>query len=283
MFKSQFIKSIIEIHQYYQLNNYSNNEFLSMIDKCFQIKKTTFYDWFNDDNIINAGIIYENNNKLINNAIETFVINLFNENNKIGIKTIKNKIKNNFKFSINNKSISYIFYKNNVKHKNIKQFDFHKDNIKNEKKNTKFLEINDEQIQFILNNKNEKIKRIIKIFFDKFKINIHQKQIVDIMNKNKIEIKSFFKSSPTIINYILKSIDENKINTVNKIKQSIFTDYKINISTQFIYNVLKKNNYVYKKFKFNNNPYSIDEQVDQYKKIIIKHNKKNINNCISDR
>ena len=102
------------------------------------------------------GIIYENNNKLINNAVETFVINLFNENNKIGIKTIKNKIKNNFKFSINNKSISYIFYKNNVKHKNIKQFDFHKDNIKNEKKNTKFLEINDEQIQFILNKKNNK-------------------------------------------------------------------------------------------------------------------------------
>ena len=75
------------------MNNYSNNKFLSMIDKCFQIKKTTFYDWFNDDNIINAGIIYENNNKLINNAVETFIINLFNENNKIGIKTIKNKIK----------------------------------------------------------------------------------------------------------------------------------------------------------------------------------------------
>jgi hypothetical protein len=100
-----------------------------MINKCFQIKKTTFYDWLNNDEIVNAGVIYENNNKLINNAVETFIINLFNENNKIGIKTIKNKIKNNFKFSINNKSIYYIFHKNNIKHKNVKHVDFYKDNI----------------------------------------------------------------------------------------------------------------------------------------------------------
>ena len=44
------------------------------------------------------------------------------------------------------------------------------------------------------------------------------------MNKNKIEIKSYFKSSPTIIKYILKSIDENKIYTVKKIKQLIFDE-----------------------------------------------------------
>ena len=63
MFDLQFIKFIIQVHQYYQLNNYSNNEFLSMIDECFQIKKTTFYDWLNNDDIVNADIIYENNNK----------------------------------------------------------------------------------------------------------------------------------------------------------------------------------------------------------------------------
>ena len=101
------------------------------------------------------------------------------------------------------------------------------------------------------------------------------------MNKNKIEIKSYFKSSPTIIKYILKSIDENKIYTVKKIKQLIFDEFKTNISTQLIYNILKKNDYVYKKFKFNNNPYSNDEQVEQFKNIIKTHNKDNINNCIS--
>ena len=49
MFDSQFIKSIIEVHHYYQSNNYNNSEFLLMIDKCFQIKKTTFYDWLNNN------------------------------------------------------------------------------------------------------------------------------------------------------------------------------------------------------------------------------------------
>ncbi len=58
--------------------NYSNNDFLLMIDKCFNIKKTTFYDWLNNDDITNADTIFENqnNNKLINYAVETFIINL---------------------------------------------------------------------------------------------------------------------------------------------------------------------------------------------------------------
>ena len=101
------------------------------------------------------------------------------------------------------------------------------------------------------------------------------------MNKNKIEIKSFFKSSPTIVQYITKFVDENKINTVKQIKELIFKEFIIDISTQLIYNILKKNDYVYKKFKFNNNPYSNEEQVEQFEKIIKTHNKKNINNCVS--
>jgi hypothetical protein len=51
-----------------------------MIDKCSSIKKTTFYNWLNDNDIINSDIIYENNNKLINVAIETFVLNLITNN-----------------------------------------------------------------------------------------------------------------------------------------------------------------------------------------------------------
>ncbi len=279
MYNLQFIKYIIEVYNYYQSNNYKNSEFLLMIDKCFQIKKTTFYDWLNNDDIINFNIIFENNNKLINDVVETFVVNLYNKNNKIGIKTIKKEIKNNFKFTINNKSINYIFYKFNLKHKNIKKNDFYKN--KSKKDNVKILKITEEQKLFILDNKNENIKKIIDLFKNKFNINIHQKQIVDIMNINKIGIKSFFKSSPTIINHILKLVDDNKIYTVKQIKQLIFDEFKTNISVQLIYNILKKNDYVYKKFKFNNNPYSNDEQVDQFKKIIKTHNKNNINNCIS--
>ena len=114
MFNLQFIKSIIEVHNHYKSNNFSNDSFLIMIDKCFNIKKTTFYDWMNNDDIINAEIIYENNNELINTAVEKFIIDLFNNNSKIKIKNIKNKIKDNFKITINNKSIYYILLKNNL-------------------------------------------------------------------------------------------------------------------------------------------------------------------------
>ena len=98
----------------------------------------------------------------------------------------------------------------------------------------------------------------------------------------KINLKlNLFKSSPIIINFILKSIDNNKTITVKQIKKLILDEYKIDISVQLIYNILKNNNYVYKKFKFNNNPYSIDEQVSQFENVIKTHNKDNINNCIS--
>ncbi len=53
---------------------------------------------------------------------------IYKNNKNVGIKNIKKQVKNNFKFRINNKSIHYIFYKNNIKHKNIKKIDFYKDN-----------------------------------------------------------------------------------------------------------------------------------------------------------
>ena len=78
------------------------------------------------------------------------------------------------------------------------------------------------------------------MFYSEFKINIHQKQIVNLMNEHKIKIKSFFKSSPEIIEFILKSIRDNKIYTVKQIKDLILTEYHIEVSTQLIYNILKK-------------------------------------------
>jgi len=97
MFKLQFMKSIIELYSHYKSNNFSNRDFLIAIDKCFGIKKTTFYDWLNNDDINNAKIIYENKNKLINPAVEKYIVDLFNKNSKIKIKNIKNKINDYFK------------------------------------------------------------------------------------------------------------------------------------------------------------------------------------------
>ena len=227
MYNLQFQKSIINIHEYYQTNHYTNDEFLKMIDKCFNIKRTTFYNWLNDNDIINSDIIYENNNKLINAAVETFIINLITNNKNIGIKKIKNQIKLNLKISINNKSISFILHKNNIKHKNIKKIDIYDENKKYKQKNLKFNDINDEHKTFILDNKTKSIKDIIDLFYINYKIIIHQKQIIDIMHQNKIVIKSFFKSSPTIINFIIKTMNYNKITTVKELKELIFKELDI--------------------------------------------------------
>ena len=101
------------------------------------------------------------------------------------------------------------------------------------------------------------------------------------MHQNKLVVKSFFKSSPSLVNFIIKSMENNKILTVKEIKELIYKEFKLDISTQLIYNKLKENGYVYKKFKINNNPYKLEEQVEQFEKITEVHNSKNIDNCVS--
>ena len=54
----------------------------------------------------------------------------------------------------------------------------------------------------------------------------------------------------------------------------VFKEFKIDLSKQSIYNIFKKNNLTYKKIKFNNNPYTIDNQVKQLKEVNKKFNTK---------
>jgi hypothetical protein len=284
MDKIQFIKSIINIHDFYQTKSHKNSDFLLMIDKCFGIKKTTFYDWYNDDDIQNTPIIYENNNKLINIAVETFVVDLCNKNKTIGIKNIKKQINDNFKIKLNSKDINYILFKNDIKHKNIKIINFYEENKKIKKQNkikNNFIALDKDQLSFIISIKDKSPKEIIQLFNSKYNIFINERQIVDIMNKNKISVKSFFKSSPTIVSFILKTIEESKINTIEQIKDLIKKEFKIDVSIQLIYNILKKNDYVYKKYKLNKNPYSVEDQVKQFNVIVKDHNINNIDNCVS--
>jgi phosphohistidine phosphatase SixA len=42
------------------------------------------------------------------------------------------------------------------------------------------------------------------------------------LHQNKSVIKSFFKSSPSLVNFIIKTIDNNKIFTVKEIKELIW-------------------------------------------------------------
>ena len=107
----------------------------------------------------------------------------------------------------NFKTISYILHKNNIKHKNVKPIDVYKENKNYKKQQKVFININQENTKFILNNKDKNSNDIKNLFIKKFNSNISQKQIVDIVHKNKTSIKSFYKSSPHLIEYIKKSIN----------------------------------------------------------------------------
>jgi len=100
-------------------------------------------------------------------------------------------------------------FKNDIKHKNIKIINFYEENKKIKKQNkikNNFIALDKDQLSFIISIKDKSPKEIIKLFNSKYNIFINERQIVDIMNKNKISVKSFFKSSPTIVSFILKTI-----------------------------------------------------------------------------
>lgn len=124
---------------------------------------------------------------------------------------------------------------------------------------------------------NNKYKQqVLKIYHNrnnnKFKINIEQilyiyniarstlyewiKNKNDIMNDVKKKRKKIYKKlNDNIIQYICNYIDEYKQFKIKKLKKCIQKKFKISISKQSIYDVLKNNNYTYKKTKENHYPY----------------------------
>ena len=47
------------------------------------------------------------------------------------------------------------------------------------------------------------------------------------MYQNKFTIKSFFKLTPTLNNYILKCVEDNKIITVKQIQKSVLKELNV--------------------------------------------------------
>ena len=102
------------------------------------------------------------------------------------------------------------------------------DSVKTTKKYLKnnFTPLSEETEKFIVEN-NRNIKDIINDLKIKFNINIHQKQIVNVMHKNKKNIKSFFKITPIIQEFILKKIKENCIFTSLELQNVLFNEFKM--------------------------------------------------------
>lgn len=101
------------------------------------------------------------------------------------------------------------------------------------------------------------------------------------MHKHKKNIKSFFKITPIIEEFILKKIKEKCIFTSVELQNIVLTEFKTKISIQAIYLIFKKYDYVFKKIRKINNPYTIKEQVEQLEKVSKTHNLKNIDRCVS--
>ena len=79
----------------------------------------------------------------------------------------------------------------------------------------------------------------------------------------------------------LRQIKEKCIFTSVELQNIVLTEFKTKISIQAIYLIFKKYDYVFKKIRKINNPYTIKEQVEQLEKVSKTHNLKNIDRCVS--
>ena len=268
-YNDNFKKSIILMHQEYIKNKQSVKSFINIIKNIFYISRSTFYNWFNNKEIVNLEIqkTYKNN-KITPMAEQIIILNK--------TKTIK-KIKEELKkvnILLNVKAIRNVMYNNKTKLSN------NTDKIPIINKDV-FIKLAIENEKFLVDNCEKQIKTLIKEFINKFNIIIHEKQVVNVLHKHRKKTSSFYKRTPELVEYIIKKIKENSIYTIENIKDLIVNEFKLNISSQLIYNILKKQNFVYKKLKKINNPYEIEQQVLQLEKVNEKHNLKNIDNCVS--
>ena len=275
------------MYNQYNKYNMSIKTFIVIIKEVFSISKTTFYRWLKNAEIIDFKIKNNNINLKITPVAEKFIL----LNTTLSIKKIKKEL---YKLNIflNVREIRYVLNKskntNSITDNNdnkINNTNNENNNITNintiSNENKIFIELNKDNETFILDNNDKKTKEIKYLFYEKFKKNIHEKEIINILHKNKKKSNSFYKISSEIEKFIDDCVKKNCLYRINDIKKLIFTNYNLNISMQSIYKILKKNCYIYKRLKKNNNLYSIEDQVKQFEEIIKKHNSKTIDNCIS--
>jgi len=141
--------------------------------------------------------------------------------------------------------------------------------------------LTEEHEKFIIENSENKIKDIQINLKKKFNVEIHEKQVVNVMHKYRKKTISFYKITPEIEKFIKNKIKEKCIFTCAELTDLVLKEFKLNISLQSIYKIFKKNDYVYKKIRRVNNPYTIEEQVLQFEKVNKTHNLKNIDKCVS--
>ena len=197
--------------------------------------------------------------------IRQICINVYNQLSKYNIKGIEKKqfITNTFDLHINS---LYNWIKKDTKIE---------DN--NKYLNTKIDFIIENFVNF---NKKFKIDKIKKNIKDKLNISLSYKDILCILKKNNLKYdKKIIKDN--IDKFIIDTIKINNYITANELNKLINNKFKISVSTTYIYDILNKHNYSYKKIRINSNPYSKEKQKEQLIEIKNKIQKNNLDNLIS--
>ena len=212
-YNEYFKKSIILMHQEYIKNKQPVKKFINIINKVFNISRSTFYNWYNNKEIVNLKFQKTYKNNKITPVAEQIII----LNKTKSIKKIKEELK---KVNISlNKKIIHSVIKNNKSELLI---------ITNDEiiiKKDIFIKLSVENEKFIVEHHKEEIKIIIKEFINKFNINIHEKQVVNILQKYRKKTKSFYKKTPELVEYIIKKTKVHIIYTIQNIKELIIKEF----------------------------------------------------------
>ena len=276
--------TITNLYNNLSFYNIDSKTKIDIISNTYDITRSTIYRWMEDNNKIidnnNNNIIMLNNykNKNITFAIETLIINNISKYNSIN--KLKKFINSTLKTYISNNIIKCVLASNNLKLKNFSNININ-EFVKNNCINNDKIIITNEMENFIINNKNNIIKSITDDLNLKFNIKATNKDIVSILQKNKIYKKSFYKITSFVDNYVYEKIKNNNTLTAKVIINNLHTEYNIRISTTSIYNIYKKHNLSFKKIKFNNNPKSLEDQKERVLNVKFALESINLDNIIS--
>lgn len=198
--------------------------------------------------------------------LRNICINVYNQLSKYNIKGNEKKqfIANTFNLHINS---LYNWIKKNIKLDNINKYLNNKIDLVIE--------------NFVIENFNNKfnVKKIKKNVKEKFNVSLSYKDVLCILKKNNLKYdKKIIKDN--IDKFIIDTIKINNYVTGNELIKLINNKFSILVSLTYIYNILNKHNYSYKKIRINSNPYSKEKQKEQLLEIKNKI-QNNIDNIIS--
>ncbi len=132
----------------------------------------------------------------------------------------------------------------------------------------------------MFNNDIQNVKKIKKEINSKFGIVLSYKDVLCVFKVNNLYKKEKILKDD-IDNFILENIKNNCYTTALEMINKIKNKFNKSISTTYIYNILNKNKYTYKKIKINSNPHSEEKQKIQLEEVKKNISKINIDNLIS--